>query len=179
MNAIEHKNKKTSIEKKLIDDLTSKLKTSVIFQRERRLWVSIDPSKIVETCSVSHEMGFDHLSTISVTDWLEEGNFEITYHLWSYEYNILLTIKTRIDRKKPVISSINSIWDTNAEACERECHELFGVIFEGNSNLTPLFLEDWKGPPPFLKDFNWRDYVAKEMYDKKNPREETYFEVKK
>lgn len=164
---------------KLVKDLSSKLEVPVDRQKEKRLWVTVDHSKIVEACSTAHEMGFEHLSTIAATDWLEEGKFELTYHLWSYNYNILLTIKTKIDRKNPTISSINSIWDKNAETCERECHELFGIKFQGNKNLTPLFLEDWEGPPPFLKDFNWREYVVKEIYDEKNPREEVYFEVKK
>lgn len=179
MSTTEQKNKKTSNEERLIEKLSSKLNIPVNLQKERRLWAIIDHSKIVETCLTAYEMGFEHLSTISVTDWLEKGKLELAYHLWSYEHKVLLTIKTEIDRKKPKISSINSIWGTNAETCERECHEMFGAIFDGNPNLTPLFLEDWQGPPPFLKDFNWREYVRKETYDQKNPREETYFEVKK
>ncbi len=179
MSAKDKQNKNKSIEEKLIKDLNSKLDTTVHCQKERRLWISINPDQIVETCSKAYELGFEHLSTISVTDWLDEGKHEVTYHLWSYSYNHLLTIKTKIDRKKPKISSINSIWGGNAETCERECHELFGVIFEGNPNLTPLFLEDWAGPPPFLKDFNWREFVKKDMYDQNNPREKVYFEVKK
>ena len=164
---------------KLVEDLSLKIDTPVERQKERRLKATVDHSKIVEACSKAHEMGFEHLSTIAATDWIEAGKFELTYHLWSYKYNILLTIKTKIDRKNPTIPSVNSIWDTYAETCERECHELFGIKFTGNKNLTPLFLEEWEGPPPFLKDFNWREYVTKEVYDTKNPREEAYFEVKK
>lgn len=179
MNSIEQTSKETYVEENLIEILNKKLNVPVNFQKEKRLWISINYSKIIETCLKAYELSFEHLSTIAVTDWIDEDKFEITYHLWSYKYNVLLTIKTKIDRKKPVIPSINSIWDTYAEACERECHELFGVNFEGNSNLTPLFLEDWQGPPPFLKDFNWREYVKEEFYDQKNSREETYFEVGK
>ncbi len=174
MTAIEQE-KKTDI----VEKLSSELDASVVLKTDRRLWVTIDSSKVVDTCLKAQQMGFEHLSTISAVDWLEEGRFELVYHLWSYKYNSLLSIKTKIDRNKPSISSINSIWDTYAETCERECHELFGIDFKGNSNLTPLFLEDWKGPPPFLKDFNWREYTLKELYDEENPREKAYFEVKK
>ena len=53
---------------------------------------------------------------------------------------------------------------------------MFGVKFEGNDDLSPLFLEDWLGPPPFRKDFDWRKYVREKYYDKKNERENIYFE---
>ena len=162
----------------LVEVLSSELDASITLKKERRMWVEIDSKKIVDVCLKALQLGFEHLSTISV-DWLEEGRFELVYHLWSYKYRTSLNIKTKIDRNKPSISSINSIWDTYAETCERECHELFGINFEGNSNLTPLFLEDWQGPPPFLKDFNWREYTLKEHYKEENPREQVYFEVKK
>jgi NADH-quinone oxidoreductase subunit C len=162
-----------------VENLSSELEASVVLKTERRLWVEVDPSKIVESCLKAQQMGFEHLSTISAVDWLEEGMLELVYHLWSYQLKSLLSIKTKIGRINSSISSINSIWDTYAETCEREIHELFGIDFEGNSNLTPLFLEDWEGPPPFLKDFNWRDYTREEHYSEENPREKVYFEVKK
>jgi len=166
---------KTDLEK----NLSSELDASVVVGRQRRLWVEIDSNKIVDVCLKAQKFGFEHLSTISAVDWLENGQIELVYHLWSYTHKTLLSIKTKIDRNQPSISSINSIWDTYAETCERECHELFGIDFKGNKNLTPLFLEDWKGPPPFLKDFNWQEYTLKEHYKEENPREKAYFEVKK
>ena len=39
-----------------------------------------------------------------------------------------------------------------------------------------LFLEDWEGPPPFRKDFDWGKYVREKYYNKKNERENIYFE---
>lgn len=110
------------------------------------------------------------------SDWLEKGIYELTYHAWSYADKLLLTIKTEIDRDKPTVTSTIPIWDENAQIHERELHELFGVDFEGNPDLAPLFLEDWDGPPPFRKDFNWREYVRNKYYDKKNDREKPYFE---
>ena len=117
-----------------------------------------------------------HLSAISVTDWVEKGKYELTYHLWSYEDKMLVTVKTKIDRDRPVIDSVAPIWKENAQIHERELHELFGVDFKGNSDLSPLFLEDWSGPPPFKKDFDWREYVRKEFYDRENERERVYYE---
>ena len=164
------------VTKELIQELESKFNITVELQRDRRLWMTINSNDLLSITNYVKTMGFDHLSTISATDWLEENKFEITYHFWSYSKNSLLTIKTKINRDQPVIESINEYFGTNAEACEREIHEMFGIVFNGNPDQTDLFLEDWEGPPPFRKDFNWHKYVRENFYDVKNPREKIYFE---
>ena len=153
-------------ENKVIDEISSRFKVEAKFQRERRIWVTTDKESL---------LGFEHLSAISVTDWPEEGKFELTYHLWSYSEKILMTIKTKIARVNPVIDSVVPVWNGSAQIHEREMHELFGVEFEGNEDLAPLFLEDWDGPPPFRKDFNWRDYVKEKYYDRGDERERAYW----
>ncbi len=163
-------------EKELLDQIKTKFKIDGRVQRNQRIWISIEASKLIDICKWMKKNSFTHLSAISVTDWLEKAEYEITYHLWSYDKKILITIKTRINRKKPVIESVSPIWGESAQIHERELHELFGVNFKGNEDLTPLFLEGWKGPDPFRKDFNWREYVRNEFYDKKNEREKVYYD---
>ena len=163
-------------ENKVIEKISSKFKIEGKLQRERRIWVLIDKESLIALCNFARELELEHLSAISVTDWPTEGKFELTYHLWSYSEKILLTIKTKIDRANPVIDSVVPIWKENAQIHEREMHELFGVEFEGNEDLAPLFLEDWDGPPPFRKDFNWRDYVKEKYYDRGDERERAYWD---
>ena len=163
-------------ETKVIDEISSRFKVEAKFQRERRIWVTTDKESLLALCNFAKELGFEHLSAISVTDWPEEGTFELTYHLWSYSEKILMTIKTKIARVNPVIDSVVPIWKENAQIHEREMHELFGVEFKGNEDLAPLFLEDWDGPPPFRKDFNWRDYVKEKYYDRGDERERAYWD---
>ena len=67
-----------------------------------------------------------------------------------------------MDREKPVIESLGEIWE-NSLMHERECWEMFGIVFEWNNMLKPLLLEEWSGPPPFRKDFDSRKYV-REVY---------------
>lgn len=162
-------------EQELLDMIESKLGVGGRIQRKGRIWISIKSPDLVKTCMWLREESFEHLSAISVTDWIEEGTYELTYHLWSYEHKILLTVKTTISRDEPVIDSVTPIWNENAQIHERELHELFGVKFDGNEDLSPLFLEDWKGPPPFRKDFDWREYVRNEFYDPENEREQAYY----
>jgi len=163
-------------EEKLLKELVSNYNVKGRIQRERRIWINTDKEKLISICKFVKEKGFDHLSAISVTDWLKEGEYEITYHLWSYKRKILLTIKIRVSRKNPSAPSVSAIWDRNAQIHEREMHEMFGVEFKGNDDLAPLFLENWQNSPPFRKDFDWREYVKKECYNKDNEREIVYHE---
>jgi len=163
-------------ETEFLKKIKTKFKVEGKVQKERRIWLTIAKDKLIEICKWMKENGYVHLSAISVTDWLKDGNYEITYHLWSYDDKILVTIKTKISRNTPIIDSVTQIWGNNAQIHERELHELFGVNFEGNNDLFPLFLENWKGPAPFRKDFDWRDFVRKEFYNKKNERELVYYD---
>ena len=165
-----------SPEKEIIDEITSNFNIKSEIQRKRRVYVSIPKSNLIEICKWVKKKGFIHLSAISVTDLADEGHFELTYHLWSYDIKIIVIIKTKINRNKPIIESVMPIWHENAQIHEREMHELFGVQFEGNPDLSELFLDGWNGPPPFRKDFDWRDYVKKECYDEKNEREIAYYD---
>lgn len=164
------------IEADILERINAKFKVEGKIQRKRRIWISLNKKDLINLCSWVKEQGFVHLSAISVTDWLKEGKYELTYHLWSYKDKVLLTLKTNIDRENPVIESVASIWRESAQIHERELHELFGVKFKGNPDLTPLFLEDWQGPAPFRKDFDWREYVREKYYDKENEREMVYYD---
>jgi len=164
------------MEKDVLNKISAKFEVEGKIQRKQRIWIKVDKENLIDLCRFVKEIGFGHLSAISVTDWLKDGEYEVTYHLWSYKDKILLTLKTRIDRDDQNINSVVPIWGENAQIHEREMHEMFGVEFEGNNDLSPLFLEDWEGPPPFRKDFDWGKYVREKYYNKKNERENIYFE---
>ncbi len=162
-------------ENEILEKLASEFKIKGELRRKGRIWLDIPTESLANFCRWIKDQGFEHLSAISAVDWPDEGMFELAYHLWSYQDKILLTSKVKIDRQNAVIDSVTGVWDGSAQAHERETHELFGVNFKGNDNLTPLFLEDWDGPPPFRKDFNWREYVREKYYDKANERESVYY----
>lgn len=165
-----------SKEIEMLDKIKSTFNVEGEIQRKRRVWISVEKNALRKVCRWLKEHGFVHLSAISVTDWVEKGTYELAYHAWSYEDQMLVTAKTTIDRENPVIDSVTPIWKENAQIHEREHHELFGVKFNGNTDLSPLFLEDWSGPPPFKKDFNWREYVREEFYNENDERERVYYE---
>jgi len=140
------------------------------------VWITVEERRLGDLLGFLKSSGLVHCSAISVTDWPEDETFEVTYHLWSYEDAILLTVKSRIDRREATVDSAIPLWGESAAIHERELHELFGVTFRGNADLAPLFLEGWDGPPPFRKDFDWRAYVRDTFYEEGNPHERSYLE---
>jgi len=130
---------------------------------DKRILFSVKKEGFYQILSQFKDMGFDHCSDVTCVDYINEEEFELIYHLWSHGEKIRVIVKTRIPRESPRIKSIVDLW-VGAQIHEREGHEMFGVEFEGNPNLTPLFLEDWEELPPFRKDFDIREYVKREYY---------------
>ena len=134
---------------------------------ETRLVTTAPKDAVLSILSFLKNKGYDHLALISCVDWIEEKEFELIYILTSYSEKDAkehIILKTRVIREKPELKTVISVFE-NAEPYERELHELFGIDFEGNEKLTPLFLERDYEIPPFRKDFDTREYV-KETFDK-------------
>ena len=108
-----------------------------------------------------------HLSAITCVDWIDEGEFELVYHVWSYELQSLVSVHTRIPREPGRYISVYDIY-MPAAFFERDIHEMFGVWFEGSPDMSKFILTEWDGPPPMRKDFDseawvndhfdWQDY---------------------
>ena len=149
----------------IVSILKSKFPESILSStsEDKRIRLLVKREEFHQILSQLKDMGFDHCSDVTCVDYISEGEFELIYHLWSHSKKIRGIVKTRIPRESPAIKSIIDLW-VGAQIHEREGHELFGIEFEGNPNLTPLFLEDWEEMPPFRKDFDIREYVKREYY---------------
>ena len=110
---------------------------------------------------------FVHLSAISCVDWIEQNEFELVYHVWSYEMNTLASVHTRIPRDCSAYVSVYDLFP-NCAFYERDIHEMYGLFFEGSPCMDKFILTEWEGPPPMRKDFDseawvnahfdWQDY---------------------
>ncbi len=107
--------------------------------------------------STMKAIGFEHLSNVAAVDWIDESCFEVIYNLFSYGERLHATVKCRIDRDEPAIATVLGLWP-QAQVYEREVHEFFGIHFEGNPDLEPFFLHNWKDLPPLRKDFDAAEY---------------------
>lgn len=124
--------------------------------------LEIDHDLILQVCLLLHENEqtyFDSLSCLTGIDNAPEVNtMEVVYHLYSIPYDLHIALKVTMEREKPEVESVASIWKT-ADWHEREAYDLLGIIFRGHSDLRRILLPaDWEGHP--LR----KDYVEQELY---------------
>lgn len=103
------------------------------------------------------ELNFNFLFCMTGVDWSKTpaGNTHLSmvYHFTSTKHRQPLVVKIKLEREKPEVESVAHIWRT-AEFNERECFEMFGVIFLNHPDLRLLILPDgWEGRNPMRKDF--------------------------
>lgn len=153
-------------EKELKEEIEHSFKdTQVVISSGGKLIVSTKRELILNLLNFVKDRGLKHLSAVSCVDWINKGEFELIYHISSYQDGIHAMLKTRIHRDNPKFITVIPIFK-NAQTYEREIWEMFGIEFEENPRLIPLFLDRWKEVPPFRKDFDTREYVEKTFTDK-------------
>jgi NADH-quinone oxidoreductase subunit C len=149
----------------IISSLKSEFADSIlkVFLEDKKILVTVKKEGFYDVLSSLKGMGFDHLSDVTCIDYIKEQEFEIFYHLWAHKKKLRVSVKVRIPRDSSSIRSVTDLW-TGAQIHERENHEMFGVNFPGNPDLSPLFLEDWEEIPPLRKDFDTRKFVRRKYY---------------
>jgi NADH-quinone oxidoreductase subunit C len=125
-------------------------------------YLTVEGYSIVEVCRFLRDsagLDFQVLSDLTALDWPKEEKIQVVYHLFSYAHNHQVVLKVDLPRDNPKIATVEGVWKV-ANWFEREVYDLFGVIFEGHSDLRRIMLpEDWIGYP--LR----KDYVEQEEYD--------------
>lgn len=129
----------------------------VDYARPKRLKVTVPVATMKEVAIFSRdELGFDHIGTVSGTDFMSKGEFEVIYFVGSTipeQEELVIALAERVKRDDPVVPSLVEVWP-GTEFHERETFEMFGVKFEGHPDLRRILLpEDWNDIPPLRKDY--------------------------
>jgi NADH-quinone oxidoreductase subunit C len=85
-----------------------------------------------------------------------EERFEVVYMLLSLTKNHRIMVKVRAAEDTPV-PTVTTLWP-NAGWLEREIYDLYGVIFEGNTDLRRILTDYGFEGHPFRKDFPLTGY---------------------
>jgi NADH-quinone oxidoreductase subunit C len=97
-------------------------------------------------------LGFT-MEAISGVDWPAEGTMEVVYDFNRMGDGKRVAVRVRVSREKPELPSISKIFG-GANWHEREAHDMFGIVFSGHPNLTPLLLPEDAIFHPLRKDFS-------------------------
>jgi NADH-quinone oxidoreductase subunit C len=101
---------------------------------------------------------FEQVMDICGVDWLERPErFDVVYNLLSVSMNHRLRVIVQTDDKMPV-PSVYTVWPA-ATWWERECWDLFGVVFSGQPDLRRILTDYGFEGHPMRKDFPLTGYV--------------------
>lgn len=138
-----------------LEGMLEGLYKSVMVTDVNRLYIDAERDK-VPLIAEKLQDDFDHVKSVNVIDVPHENKFIVEYVISSYERRelmpVLLTISSEIPRDKPKSPSLIEYWPS-ADYQEREMHDLFGVIFEGNPWMGNKFLLAPEVENPLRKDF--------------------------
>ncbi|WP_292934806.1 NADH-quinone oxidoreductase subunit C [Noviherbaspirillum sp.] len=117
--------------------------------------------ELIDLCGVDY-------STYGDGSW-EGARFAVVSHLLSIAHNWRVRVRVFApDDELPVVSSVTEIWPS-ANWYEREAFDLFGVLFEGHSDLRRILTDYGFIGHPFRKDFPVSGYVEM-RYDPEQKR---------
>ena len=118
-------------------------------------WVLVKPAAIAEVCAflkTDPRTRMDSLMNLTAVDWPKRNQIDVIYHLFSYAHRHVFILKVQLDRAKPEVPSVESIWKS-ADWLEREQYDLMGVTFTGHPDLRRIMMpDDWVGNP-LRKDY--------------------------
>jgi NADH-quinone oxidoreductase subunit C len=100
------------------------------------------------------ELGFDVLLDVTAVDWIGQSpRFEVVWHFFASGERVRVRLKTRVEEGHPVVDSLVALYGS-AAFMERECHEMFGIVFRGNDDLRPILLYEGFVGHPLRKDYD-------------------------
>jgi len=104
------------------------------------------------------DFAFEQCMDICGVDWPERPlRFEVVYNLLSLTLNQRIRIIVSTDAATPV-PSVASIWPS-ATWYEREAWDMYGIVFEGQTDLRRLLTDYGFEGHPLRKDFPLTGYV--------------------
>ena len=101
---------------------------------------------------------YQQLSEIAGADYPARAErFDVVYQLLSFTQNRRIRVRVTTDEEKPV-PSVTGIWPV-AGWLEREVYDMYGVLFDGNTDLRRILTDYGFVGHPLRKDFPQTGYV--------------------
>ena len=112
--------------------------------------IYVPANRLVDTCRALRDaeaLQFTAIIEITAADYVpRDPRFEVVYHLLSIPRRSHLRLKVRV-AEGGTVPTVQSVWK-GAGWPEREVWDMFGIVFDGHSDLRRLLMpEDWEGHP--------------------------------
>ncbi len=123
--------------------------------------LTVDRARLVEAMIALRDgpmLQYQALMEIAGVDYPARAErFDVCYMLLSYTRNHRIRVRVTTDEVQPV-PSVTSIWPV-AGWLEREVYDMYGVLFEGNTDLRRILTDYGFRGHPFRKDFPLSGFV--------------------
>jgi NADH-quinone oxidoreductase subunit C len=124
--------------------------TKVVVHRDE-LTLHVRADRIADVAQVMRDdenLRFELLSNLSGVDYpAQERRLHVVYNLTSMTYRRRVRLEVAVTTEDPHVKSVCDVYPT-ADFHERECWDMFGVVFDGHPALTRILMpDDWDGHP--------------------------------
>ncbi|MGB3552142.1 MAG: NADH-quinone oxidoreductase subunit C [Candidatus Binatus sp.] len=103
------------------------------------------------------DFDFNFLTDVTAVDWPERNpRFEVVYQLNSLNLAHRIRVKIRVDGADPWVPSVVGVWGA-ADWLERECFDMFGIVFKGHPDLRRILMYDSFQGHPLRKDYRYNE----------------------
>ncbi len=118
--------------------------------------IVVDRDRLVDVATaLRDDLGYDLLANLGYVDYLQDGFFEVSYHVSSTTRGgPPFNFKARTPRDVATLPSLTGVWP-GAEFQEREAWDLMGIHFTGHPDLRRILLWEGFAGHPLRKD--WRE----------------------
>lgn len=101
---------------------------------------------------------YDYLSDVTAVEYRDlELPLQVVWHLRSLPHRRFLRLKAELPKGTPLtVPSVLPVY-SGADWLERECYDMFGIVFEGHPDLRRILMwEQYAEGYPLRKDFPLR-----------------------
>jgi NADH-quinone oxidoreductase subunit C len=97
------------------------------------------------------DLGCLYFNWLSAVDWKESG-LDVLCRVENVDTGLALLMRARLAAGQTHCPTLCGVW-VGADWMERECYDMFGVVFDGHPDLRRILLpQDWDGHP-LRKDY--------------------------
>ncbi len=143
----------------LIKKINEKFETDIIshlIDKDMPVFVIKKDSilRFVQFLKEDEEIQIDQVTDITAVDWYNkrEARFDVVYHFYSYKKNHRLRVRVELNEDDAKIASISGIFK-GADWFERECWDMYGIIFLNHPDLRRILLYPEFVGHPLRKDY--------------------------
>ena len=96
-------------------------------------------------------LGCRYFNWLSAVDWKADG-LEVVCRVENLDRGLVVLLRTRLAAGETRCPSLVPVY-RGADWMERECYDMFGIVFDGHPDLRRILLpQDWEGYP-LRKDY--------------------------